>query len=152
MSRRARPPVRSLIVVVIALLIVTGTAVAASGTTLKLTGPSGVTLTHDQSFTVKVTGATSKVGVKLFIYQGGQVRGGTAAITCFSTESAEFARYHPSSGVHVFLGARPVHGSFSFSLGFVAVHPGPRSFCAYVASATGGTTYAHAELHWTNHP
>jgi hypothetical protein len=139
-------------VVEIVLLIVTGTAVAASGTTLNLTGPSGVTLRHDQLVTVRVTGTTSRVGVKLFIYQGGQVRGGTAAITCFSTESAEFARYHPSSSVHVFLGARPVHGSFSVIRSFVAVHPGPRSFCAYVASASGATTYAHAELHWTNHP
>jgi hypothetical protein len=135
--------------VVVVLLIATGTALAAS-TSLKLSGPSGVTLRHNQSFTVKVTGTTSQVGVKLFIYQGGQVRGGTAAITCFSTESSEFARYHLSARVHVYLGSRQVHGGFSYTFAFVAAHPGPRSFCAYVASATGGTTYAHAALHWTN--
>jgi hypothetical protein len=148
-SRRARPPIRLTMVVVVALLIATGTALAAT-TSLKLSGPSGVTLSHNQNYMVRVSGSTSRSGARLYLYEGGQVRGGTAAISCYSTESSEIARYHLSSSVHVYLGSRQVHGAFSFTLRFVAAHPGPRSFCAYVASANGGTTYAHAALHWTN--
>lgn len=150
MSRRVTPPIRSAVIGVIALLIGTGTALA-SGTSLSLAGPSGVTLKHNQNYTVRASGTAGRSGVKLFAYEGGQVRGGTAAITCYSTESSEFARYHLAPRVHVYLGSRSVHGSFSFSWSFAARHPGPRSFCAYLASANGGTTYAHAALHWTNH-
>jgi hypothetical protein len=136
-------------VVAVASLIATGTALAAS-TSLKLTGPSGVTLKHDQNYTVRASGTTNRAGVRLFIYEGGQVRGGTAAISCYSTESSEHAQYHPSARVHVFLGSRHVLGAFSYTFAFEAANPGPRSFCAYLASTSGGTTYAHAALHWTN--
>lgn len=134
--------------VVLALLTAAGTAWAA-GAKLKLTGPSG-TLAHNASYTVKASGTASHKAKKLFAYEGGQVGGGNAAIQCKATEKAEYAKYKPSPDVSVYLGAYTVHGSFSKSWGFIAGHPGPRSFCAYLANSSGSKTYAHASLHWTN--
>lgn len=137
-------------VLLLALLIAAGTALAG-GVKLKLTGPSGVTLPHNKRYTVKATGKASSKANTLFAYEGGQVRGGTAAIVCYSTEAAEFARYRPAPGIHVYLGAHHVHGSFTVTWSkFAAVHVGPRSFCAYLANPSGTKTYAHASLHWTN--
>ena len=154
MSRKSRSRRRlTATVVLLAVVTAAGAAWAASGVKLKLTGPSGVTLKHDTPFMVTVSGtASSQAATRLFAFQGGQVRGGTAAIQCYSTEQSEWARYKPSPTVHVFLGRYPVSGRFSHSWRFYAVHPGPRSFCAYLASPTGSTTYAQAALHWTNQP
>jgi hypothetical protein len=136
--------------VLLALWIATGSALAA-GVRLKLAGPSGVTLSHNQRYTVKASGRASSKANTLFAYEGGQVRGGTAAIVCYATESAEFARYRPAPGIHVFLHPRHVSGRFSVKwTNFAAVHVGPRSFCAYLANASGTKTYAQASLHWTN--
>ena len=130
----------------LAVLIAAGTALAA-GTTLRLTGPSG-TLKADTRYTVTASGTGH--GYKLFAYEGGELAGARAAIGCYPTEAAEYARYKPSPNVHVYLGSYGVHGGFSRSWTLIARNPGPRSFCAYLASSSGSKTYAHASLHWTN--
>ncbi|HZU59401.1 MAG TPA: hypothetical protein VE983_00445 [Solirubrobacteraceae bacterium] len=139
-------------VVLLAVLIAAAAAWAA-GTKprLKLTGPSG-TLAHNKRYKVKASGRATQKANTVFAYEGGQVRGGTAAIQCYSTEKAEYAHYKPSPTVHVYLGAHPVQGAFSLTWKFAAVNPGPRAFCAYLASSSGNKTYKHAELHWTNAP
>ncbi len=134
--------------VVLALLAAAGTALAA-GAKLKLKGPSGK-VHHNASYTVTASGTASHRANTLFAYQGGGVDGGTAAIKCHATEKAEYAEYKPAPDVEVYLGKHKVHGSFSRSWGFIAGHPGPRSFCAYLANSSGSKTYAHASLHWTN--
>ena len=101
-------------------------------------------------YTVTVSGNGSQKANTLFVYEGGQVRSGTAAIVCYATEKAEYARYRPAPRVHVYLGSYRVHGSFSKSWSLIARNPGPRSFCAYLANSSGKTTYADASLHWTN--
>jgi hypothetical protein len=144
-----RPTTRFVLSVVgsLALLIAAGTALAA-GTTLRLRGPSG-TLNADTRYTVTASGSASH-SYRLFAYEGGEIGGARNAIGCYSTQGAEYARYKPSANVHVYLGSYSVDGSFSRSWTLVARNPGPRSFCAYLASSSGNKTYAHASLHWTN--
>jgi hypothetical protein len=131
----------------LALLIAAGAALAA-GTTLRLTGPSG-TLKADTRYTVTASGNSSH-NYRLFAYEGGELAGARAAIGCYPTQAAEYARYKPSPTIHVYLGSYSVRGSFSRSWTLIARNPGPRSFCAYLASSSGSKTYAHASLHWIN--
>lgn len=130
-------------------LIVTGYAIAATKTTLTLKGPTG-TLRANTPYTVTASGTAGRARLRLFAYEGGRVGGDRHSISCFATEASEWVRYRPSPRVHVFLGARPVAASFSRTWRFAAIHPGPRSFCAYVATGYTGHTYAQAALHWTN--
>lgn len=148
MSRKARSRPVTAVVVLVAVLIVAGTAFAARAK-LTLAGPSG-TLHKDQAFTVKASGSATKKANTLFAYEGGNIGGSTAAIKCYSSEKAENSHYKTSARVHVFLGSSAVHGHFSKSWSFSAANPGPRSFCAYLASTSGKKTFAHASLHWTN--
>jgi len=149
-SRKPRPRLRWAPLVLLVLLIAAGTALAA-GARLKVTGPSG-TLKADTRYTVTASGNASHNANTLFAYEGGQVGGGTAAIRCNATENGEYAQYKPAPNVHVYLGSHRVHGSFSLTWRFIAAHPGPRSFCAYLTNSSGNTTYAKASLHWTNQP
>lgn len=144
-----KPTIRLVVPAVglLALLIAAGTALAA-GTTLRLTGPSG-TLRADTRYTVTASGNASH-SYRLFAYEGGELGGARTAIGCYPTEAAEYARYKPLASVHVYLGSYSVHGRFSRSWTLVASNPGPRSFCAYLASSSGSKTYAHAGLRWTN--
>ena len=135
--------------VLAAVLAASAYAFAATRATLKLAGPTG-TLRANVRYTVTATGTVSGAGLRLAAYEGGRVGGDRHSISCLSSEAAEWRRYRPSPRIHVFLGARPVSGHFSITWRFSAIHPGPRSFCAYITTRPTGPTYAQASLHWTN--
>jgi hypothetical protein len=141
--RRVEIGVPAVAIAVVALSAV-GSVFGAYGAWLKVSAPSSVTF--GSTYTVSVSGSTGTgADNELIAFEGG----GKKALPCYGNWGGE-AHLYPKNEVKQ---QYAVHGSFTKTFTFVATHPGPKGFCAYLLNSKYSTAflnnYASGTATWT---
>lgn len=134
-------------VVTAVLVLSTGGASAAAGSTMRVKGP--VSNKIGTVFTEKVSGRAAGAANFVVAWEQFYKEGG-----CARTYAAESTRtFLPGTYDLTLQVDQPVsrHAAYSIGMSFGAAHAGVHGVCAYLINLSTGKTYAHAARWWKNH-